>query len=159
MRTRKRRRWALHFALDGKGQDTLIFVMCFLAIIPLVSPRRVFFFFLLFFFLFHGIVTLSVTRSVALFVSPSSGQGGLARFSRLSFAVPSRLVKARWINSWLIRLVLPVILLLSRVFLLFTDFHLFCHPIFVPHRWFFFSPDLTGLLDRRITSCEPGNAV
>ena len=30
-------RWALHFALEGKGQDTLIFVMCFLAIIPLAS--------------------------------------------------------------------------------------------------------------------------
>ncbi|KAG7527787.1 hypothetical protein FFLO_06594 [Filobasidium floriforme] len=29
--------WALHFALDGKGQDTLIFVMCFLAIIPLAG--------------------------------------------------------------------------------------------------------------------------
>lgn len=32
----ERHRWALHFALAGKNQDTLIFVMCFLAIIPLV---------------------------------------------------------------------------------------------------------------------------
>jgi hypothetical protein len=31
--------------------------------------------------------------------------------------------------------------------------------VFVRHRWFFFSPDLTKFLDRRITSCEPGNAV
>jgi hypothetical protein len=123
-----RRRWALHFALEGKGQDTLIFVMCFLAIIPLVSPApflvesglrmvAICWVFVVLFLYFHWYSSSTYSRQTrnARSDTASTEQSGVILFSHPLSLVTQlssrrgwlRLVEARCIDSWLIRLNLP----------------------------------------------------